>query len=90
MSIKNAVVLLIITLILFVVFFFIKDIIMKTNKEVEIKNFIYYQQQIDSLISDIYSKELIIGKYEITLELLKEQDPKAAEKFELILNKETE
>jgi len=90
MSIKNAVVLLIITLILFVVFFFIKDIIIKTNKEVEIKDFIYYKNQIDSLTNDIYIKELIIGKYEITLELLKEEDPKAAEKFELILYTQTE
>jgi hypothetical protein len=32
----------------------------------------------------------MISRYEITLELLKEEDPKAAEKFQSIYNKQTE
>jgi hypothetical protein len=90
MSIKNAIVLLIIISILCTAFYFIKDGIIKSNTQVIKKDFIFYQQQIDSLISDIYSKELMISRYEITLELLKEEDPQAAEKFQSIYNKQTE
>jgi len=90
MTIKNALVLFIIIAILCAAFYFIKDGIIKSNTQVIKKNFTYYQQQMDSLISDIYSKELIIGKYEITLELLKEEDPEAAKKFQSIYNTQTE
>lgn len=90
MTIKNAVIIFLITLLLCAVFYFIKDGIIKSNTRVIKKNFTYYQQQIDSLISDIYSKELIIGKYEMTLELLKEEDPEAAKKFKSIYNTQTE
>jgi hypothetical protein len=33
---------------------------------------------------------MTIGKYDIAIELLKERDPAAAEKFELILKNQTE
>lgn len=38
-------------------------------------NDINYQRKIDSLESVIYSQELELSRYEITLERLKEEDP---------------
>lgn len=92
MSIKNAIILLIITCMLCVAFFYINNGIRQSTSDIR-----FYQNREDSLISqvdslnhEIFHKELTIGKYEMTLELLKEQDPTAAEKFELILNTQTE
>jgi hypothetical protein len=47
-------------------------------------------QTIDSLNAEIFNLQTINGRYEIALELLKEQDKKAADKFELILTTQTE
>lgn len=92
MSIKNALVLLIITCILCVAFIYIKQGI-KTSTSGAMK----YQaiidslnQQVDSLNNEVFYKDMTIGKYDIAIELLKEQDPAAAEKFELILKNQTE
>lgn len=92
MSIKNAIVLLIIICIFSVSFLYIKDGIKQSTSDIR-----FYQNREDSLISqvdslnhEVFHRELTIGKYEIALELLKEQDPTAAEKFELILNTQTE
>ncbi len=92
MTIKNALILFVITCILCVAFYFVTDGIKTTTKDA-----IRYQTMIDSLNRDIdslnhevFHKQLIIGKYEMALELLKEQDPKAADNFELILNTQTE
>ena len=92
MSLKNAVILFIITLLLCLAFYFIKDGIKTTTKEA-----IQYQatidslnNEIDSLNHEIFHKQLQIGRYDVALELLKEEDPKAAETFELILNTNTE
>lgn len=92
MTIKNAITLLFITCILCVAFYFIKEGIMTTTS-VPMK----YQavidslnQKIDSLNNEVFYKEMTIGKYDIAIELLKEQDPAAADKFELILKNQTE
>ena len=45
---------------------------------------------IDSLESELFVQQKIVARYEITLELLKEEDKNAADKFELILTTETE
>ncbi len=92
MTIKNALILLVITCIVCVAFYFIKDGIKTSTKEA-----VKYQmtidsmnQHVDSLNHEIFHRQVIIGKYEMALELLKEQDPKAAVNFELILNTQTE
>lgn len=45
---------------------------------------------IDSLQSELFAQQTIVARYEIALELLKEKDKKAADKFELILTTQTE
>lgn len=45
---------------------------------------------IDSLESELFVQETIVTRYETALELLKEEDKKAADKFELILTTQTE
>ena len=44
----------------------------------------------DSLKNEVFVKGVELGRYEVALELLKEQDKKAADKFELILTTQTE
>jgi hypothetical protein len=48
------------------------------------------QNVIDSVRDEIMPLEVELGRYEMTLELLKEEDKKAANKFELILTTQTE
>jgi hypothetical protein len=97
MSIKNAIVLFLMTCLLFLAFYFIKDDMIKSNTEIITKDFKYYELQIDSLNNqvdslnqELFIKQANISNYEMTLELLKEQDSKAADKFQLILNTQTE
>jgi hypothetical protein len=45
---------------------------------------------IDSLQSELFFQQTIVTRYEVALELLKEEDKKAADKFELILTTQTE
>jgi len=45
---------------------------------------------IDSLESELFVQQKIVARYEMTLELLKEEDKKAGDKFELILTTQTE
>jgi hypothetical protein len=45
---------------------------------------------IDSLESELFVQQTIVTRYETALELLKEEDKKAADKFELILTTQTE
>jgi hypothetical protein len=45
---------------------------------------------IDSLHSELFVQQTIVTRYETALELLKEEDKKAADKFELILTTQTE
>jgi ketopantoate reductase len=44
----------------------------------------------DSLQSEDFVKGTIITRYEITLEMLKEENSKAADQFELIMSTKTE
>ena len=45
---------------------------------------------IDSLQSELFVQQTIVARYEVALEMLKEEDKKAADKFELILTTQTE
>ncbi len=45
---------------------------------------------IDSLQSELFQTQSQAGRYEIALELFKEQNKKAADEFELILSTQTE
>ena len=45
---------------------------------------------IDSLQSELFVQQTIVTRYEVALELLKEEDKAAADKFELILTTKTE
>lgn len=45
---------------------------------------------IDSLKSELFVQQTIVTRYEVALELLKKNDKKAADKFELILTTQTE
>ena len=47
-------------------------------------------QTIDSLNSELFVQQTTVTRYEVALELLREQDKKAADKFELILTTQTE
>jgi hypothetical protein len=48
------------------------------------------QHTIDSLQSELFIQKSYVGKYELTLEHLKEVNPKAAEEFSQYLEHETE
>ena len=92
MSIKNAVVLLLTVCIVALCFLYIKDKIASSQPRP-----VSYEIQsdsinklVDSLNQEIFQKQVIIGKYDIALEMLKEQNPDAAATFELILNTKTE
>lgn len=49
-----------------------------------------YKATIDSLQNEISIRDINIGRYEITLELLSQEDEPAAAKFDSILQNETE
>ncbi len=92
MTIKNALILFVITCIICVAFYCIRDgIRVSTIDAIKYQTTIdSLNQEVDSLNHEIFHRQVTIGKYEMALELLKEQDPKAAENFELILNTQTE
>lgn len=48
------------------------------------------EQTIDSLESEVFIKSTEVGRYEITLEWLKETNPKAHQEFENYLTTQTE
>lgn len=48
------------------------------------------RETIDSLQSEIFNKSTEIGRYEITLEWLKETNPKAYQQFDNYLSTQTE
>jgi hypothetical protein len=92
MSIKNAIVLLTVVCLFALCFLYIKDKIASSQPRP-----VSYEIQsdsinklVDSLNQEIFQKQVIIGKYDIALEMLKEQNPDAAATFELILNTKTE
>lgn len=45
---------------------------------------------IDSLESELFVQQTIVARYEVALEILKEDDKRAADKFESILSTQTE
>lgn len=45
---------------------------------------------IDSLQSELFIQQTMVTRYEVTLELLKEEDKKAADRFDIILTTQTE
>ena len=47
-------------------------------------------KQIDSLRDELFIKFTEISRYEVALEILKEQNKKAADEFELVLTTQTE
>lgn len=63
----------------------------------QVKQVVVLQHQIDSLatikdslVNEVFMHEISNGRYEITLEHLKETHPKAALEFENYMNHETE
>ena len=48
------------------------------------------QKQIDSLQAELFIKQTEVGRYEMALELFKEEDSVGADHFEYILNTQTE
>jgi hypothetical protein len=62
----------------------------KLRKEQNVNGNIQKTELIDSLRSELFVKETIIMRYEVALDMLKEEDKKAADKFELILTTQTE
>ncbi len=58
--------------------------------EVVVGGDIQKAQLIDSLQSELFVKETIIGRYEVALELFKEKNKKGADEFELIMSTQTE
>jgi hypothetical protein len=48
------------------------------------------RKQIDSLETELHIKQTQVGRYEIALELFKEEDSVAADHFEYILSTQTE
>jgi hypothetical protein len=58
--------------------------------EVVVGGDIQKAQLIDSLQSELFVAQTISARYEIALELLKEENPKAAEAYELVLTTKTE
>ena len=48
------------------------------------------QKQVDSLQTELFIKQTELGRYEMTLEIFKEEDSVGADHFEYILNTQTE
>ena len=47
-------------------------------------------QTIDSLQSELFTQQTIVGRYELALEMFKEENPKGPEQFQLIMSTKTE
>ena len=75
---------------LFLVFFIVVSIVCfnyyKENKGITQK----YEKTIDSLNNELFIKQTEAGRYEVALELFKEEDSVAADKFHFILVTKTE
>jgi predicted histidine transporter YuiF (NhaC family) len=70
-------------LIMMIFLYFEKD---RVYQELKISS----STQIDSLRDELFIRFTEVSRYEITLELFKEQNKKAADEFELILTTQTE
>jgi hypothetical protein len=60
-----------------------------TKQKVEIST-LKSQSGNDSLLNELFSKQTEVGRYELTLDHLKEINPKAAKQFEDYMAHETE
>ena len=93
MSIRNAIILLLTICILCCVFLYINYNIEQNNRPKAIQ-YEYksdsLKKLVDSLNQELFQQQLVIGKYDIALEMLKEENPDAAATFGLILNTKTE
>jgi len=47
-------------------------------------------QLIDSLQSELFVTQTVVGRYEVALELFREKNKKGADEFELIMSTQTE
>lgn len=55
-----------------------------------VKQSLELQKQVDSLQTELFIKQTEVGRYEMALEILKEEDSVAADHFEYILSTKTE
>jgi hypothetical protein len=64
----------------------------KQLKELKVENgsIELLTNQCDSLKSEMFSRDVEVGRYELTLEYLKEVNPKAAKEFEDYMSHNTE
>ncbi len=58
--------------------------------EVVVGGDIQKAELIDSLQSELFVTQTVVGRYEVALELFREKNKKAADEFELILSTQTE
>jgi hypothetical protein len=58
--------------------------------EVVVGGDIQKAQLIDSLQSELFVSQTIVGRYEVALELFREKNKKGADEFELIMSTQTE
>jgi hypothetical protein len=58
--------------------------------EVVVGGDIQKAQLIDSLQSELFVTQTIVGRYEVALELFREKNKKGADEFELIMTTQTE
>ena len=58
--------------------------------EVVVGGDIQKAQLIDSLQSELFVSQTVVGRYEVALELFREKNKKGADEFELILSTQTE
>ncbi len=58
--------------------------------EVVVGGDIQKAQLIDSLQSELFVTQTVVGRYEVALELFREKNKKGADQFELILSTQTE
>ena len=64
--------------------YLIKPVKTEHNQELQLR------KQVDSLQTELFIKQTQVGRYEIALELFREEDSVAADHFEYILSTQTE
>jgi uncharacterized protein YlxW (UPF0749 family) len=73
-----------IVLLLIIDKYLVKPVETEHTQELELR------KQVDSLQAELFIKQTQVGRYEIALELFKEEDSVAADHFEYILSTQTE
>lgn len=76
-------------LILYIISLYLNFTQSEKIKQLEDKK-LYYKNTTDSLTTEIFNKETIVGRYQMALEYYKELDSANANKFDKILHTETE